>query len=117
MPTRDEVATDDVTTASDVVPDAFVAELQTHPELPPTFTSPDARESYRRGLRNDFARANGADPSTTGPGIALAAGAPGCDEGTASATTRVTSTATMPSKTALTARAPRQYRMAPAEKL
>lgn len=72
VPSRNEVVTDDVATASDVVADAFVAELQTHPELPPAFTSPDARESYRRGLQNDFARANGADPGTTGPGIAQA---------------------------------------------
>jgi hypothetical protein len=71
-PRRDEVVVDDVSSASEVVTDAFVAELKTHPELPPKFSDADARGAYRRGLENDFARANGADPATVGPGLAQA---------------------------------------------
>ncbi|MDX2010079.1 MAG: hypothetical protein SFW67_07815 [Myxococcaceae bacterium] len=70
VPTRNDVVTGDVTAASDVVAGAFLDELKTHPELPPAFTSSDAREAYRRGLENDFARASGVDPATIGPGLA-----------------------------------------------
>jgi hypothetical protein len=70
VPTRGEVVTNDVMAATDVVVGAFLDELKTHPELPPAFTSPQARDSYRRGLENDFARTSGVDPSTIGPGIA-----------------------------------------------
>ncbi|MCU0695329.1 MAG: hypothetical protein MUC96_02235 [Myxococcaceae bacterium] len=72
LPRQDEVVNDDVRSASELVADAFVADLKTHPELPPAFTSPDAHAAYRRGLENDFARANGADQSTIGPGLAQA---------------------------------------------
>jgi hypothetical protein len=70
VPTRDDVVTGEVAQASDVVASAFLEELKTHPELPPAFTSVEAREAYRRGLENDFARASGVDPATIGPGLA-----------------------------------------------
>ncbi|MCU0695331.1 MAG: hypothetical protein MUC96_02245 [Myxococcaceae bacterium] len=70
VPTRSDVVTNDVTAASDVVAGAFLDELKTHPELPPAFTSAEARDAYRRGLENDFARASGVDPASIGPGLA-----------------------------------------------
>jgi hypothetical protein len=70
VPTRDEVVTNNVMEASDIVAGAFLDQLKTHPELPPAFTSAEARAAYRRGLENDFARSTGVDPATIGPGIA-----------------------------------------------
>ncbi|MBL8939811.1 MAG: hypothetical protein JNM69_34975 [Archangium sp.] len=72
VPTRDEVVTPTVETASGALADEFIANLQLHPELPAQFTSPAARESFKQGLENDFAIASGVDPRSIGPTLAQA---------------------------------------------
>lgn len=70
VPTREEVVNPAVETASGSLADAFVTNLQLHPELPPQFTSAAARESFKQGLENDFAIASGVDPRSVGPTLA-----------------------------------------------
>ncbi len=70
VPTREEVVTPTVETASGVLADEFIANLKLNPELPPQFTSQAARDSFKQGLENDFAIASGVDPKSIGPTLA-----------------------------------------------
>lgn len=70
VPTREEIVTPNVETASGALSDEFIANLKLAPELPPQFTSQAARDSFKQGLENDFAIASGVDPRSIGPTLA-----------------------------------------------
>lgn len=62
VPSRDEVVTVEVQQSAGVLADSLVGGLRSNPAVPPEFTSDQARESFKTGFENEFARASGVPP-------------------------------------------------------
>lgn len=62
VPTREEVVTLEVQQSATVLADSLVGGLRKNPAIPPEFTSDQARDAFRVGLENEFARASGVPP-------------------------------------------------------
>jgi hypothetical protein len=73
VPTRDEVVTVEVQQSAGVLADSLVAGLRANPAVPPEFTTDQARESFKTGFENEFARVSGVPPEQARQTLASAA--------------------------------------------